>query len=56
MHVAKVLEELLFVNLLQGNGGDLSSLEHSLCPFFGPGVVRPTTPNLIDPSKTKKPT
>jgi len=56
MHAAKVLEELLFVNLLQGNGGDLSPLEHSLCPFFGPGVVRPTTPNLIDPSKTKKPT
>jgi hypothetical protein len=32
MHVAKVLEELLFVNLIQGAGGDLSPLEYLLRP------------------------
>ena len=30
MYVAKVLEELLFVNLIEGIGGELSSLEYSL--------------------------
>jgi hypothetical protein len=30
MYVAKVLEEVLFVNLVQGAGGDLSPLEYQL--------------------------